>query len=540
MRAVTLGSAVIVAAVLIATLAVALLTSTSTRAPGARASPASSADAATAASATHDVAMAWGFNGAAELGDGSDGGEIDAPVRVSGLGGVRAVSVGGEHSVAVLDDGDVVAWGDNEDFQLGDGGTQAQSALPVAVSGLGGGQAHTVSAGGDHSLALLDDGRVMAWGEDEDGQLGDGEAGRGSREGLSDGRQGPFGTSMRFVTSDSWSGKVNGREYRVYAGAAVRPVSGVAVRSELVVFDGPSQSGYDGSFAPPGGGREPLRIVSAYGDVLNVSTSAGELLSFDVARRAFVRHREYGHLDDVPVEVKLPMRSVSAVAAGGEFSLALLDGGTVLAWGENEEGELGDGTTTGPQTCGAEKSACSATPVAVRGLHNVTAIAAGEHFGLALLKDGTVMSWGDNEEGELGDGEEVERSDVPVAVHGLSGVTAIAVGEHDGLALLRDGTVMTWGSNQSGQLGDPSAGQQSDVPVAVRGLHGATAIAAGEDFADTLLRNGTVVTWGENINGELGNSNGEQSDVPVAVKGLTGVHAIAAGGDDAVAVGPAH
>jgi alpha-tubulin suppressor-like RCC1 family protein len=207
MRAVTLGSAVIVAAV-IAALAVALLTSTSTRAPGARASPSTRADAATAASATQDVAMAWGFNGAAELGDGGDGGESDAPVRVSGLGGVRAVSVGGEHSVAVLDDGDVVAWGDNEDFQLGDGGTQAQSALPVAVSGLGGGQARTVSAGGDHSLALLDDGRVMAWGEDEDGQLGDGEAGRGSREGLSDERQGPFGTSMRFVTSDSWSGKV--------------------------------------------------------------------------------------------------------------------------------------------------------------------------------------------------------------------------------------------------------------------------------------------------------------------------------------------
>jgi alpha-tubulin suppressor-like RCC1 family protein len=539
MRAVTLGSAVIVAAVL-AALAVALLTSTSTRAPGARSSPSTRADAATAASATQDAAMAWGFNGAAELGNGGDDGESDAPVRVSGLRGVRALSVGGEHGVAVLDDGDVVAWGDNEDFQLGDGRTQAQSALPVAVSGLGGGQARTVSAGGDHSLALLDDGRVMAWGDNEDGQLGNGEAGRGSREGLSDERQGPFGTSMRFVTSDSWSGKVNGREYRVYAGAAVRPASGVAMRSELVVFDGPSPSGYDGSFAPPGGGRKPLRIVSAYGNVLNVSTSAGKLLSFDVARQAFVRHREYGHLSDVPVEVKLRTHSVSAVAAGEEFSLALLADGTVLAWGENEDGQLGDGTTTGPRTCGVGRTACSATAVAVRELRDVKAIAAGEHFALALLNNGTVMSWGENEEGELGDGGTAEHSDVPVAVHGLSGVTAIAAGEHDGLALLRDGTVMAWGSDQSGQLGDPSAEQQSDVPVAVRALPGTTAIAAGAGFAVALTRSGRVMAWGEDINGELGDGvrNGEQSDVPVTVRGLSSMTAIAAGGADAVAVGP--
>ena len=546
MRAVTLRPAfrrgsTITVAVLLAIAAVALLTSSKRAGTGAPPPTSTPVHASSAAWRTREVASAWGFNETGELGDGHDGGESEVPVPVSGLDRVKAVSVGQEHSVAVLDDGDVVAWGSNEDFQLGDGGTQAQSALPVAVRGLQDGQARAVSAGADHSLALLDDGRVMAWGANEDGQLGDGEAGRGNREGLSDARQGPFGTSMSFTTSDSWSGTVNSRQFRVYAGAAVRPPNGVPLRSELVVFDGPSPSGYDGSFTPPGGGRKPLRIVSAHGDVLNVSTSAGRLLSFDVARRAFVRHREYGRLPDIPIEVRLPTRSVTAVAAGNEFSLALLADGRVLAWGNNEDGELGDGTTSGPHRCGAESTACSATAVAVRGLRDVTAIAAGEHFALALLKDGRVMSWGENEEGELGDASTAERSDVPVAVKGLSGVTAIAASEHNGLAVLNHGTVATWGSNDSGQLGEGREKDHSDVPVAVRGLHDATALAGGEEFAVARLGSGRVRAWGNDANSEIGPSvrDAGQSDMPVAVKGLTDVLGIAAGGADVVVLAAA-
>ncbi len=92
-------------------------------------------------------------------------------------------------------------------------------------------------------------------------------------------------------------------------------------------------------------------------------------------------------------------------------------------------------------------------PVAVSGLNGVTAIAAGLGHSLALLSNGTVMAWGSNEYGELGDRTKTE-SDVPVAVSGLSGVTAIAAGGIHSLALLSNGTVMAWGSNVFGELGD--------------------------------------------------------------------------------------
>ena len=147
-----------------------------------------------------------------------------------------------------------------------------------------------------------------------------------------------------------------------------------------------------------------------------------------------------------------------------------------MAWGENSDGELGDGVAGKP----------SNVPVPVSGLSGVTAIAAGAEHSLALLSDGTVMAWGEQQSGQLGDGPS-EDSDVPVPVSGLSRVTAIAAGGTGSLALLSNGTVMAWGGNSLGELGDGSEGAASDVPVAVSGLSGVTAIASGGNHSLALL-----------------------------------------------------
>jgi alpha-tubulin suppressor-like RCC1 family protein len=219
------------------------------------------------------------------------------------------------------------------------------------------------------------------------------------------------------------------------------------------------------------------------------------------------------------------------------------------AWGNNEHGQLGDGTTEGPEkTCGVEANrACSTTPVAVSGLNGVTAVDAGEQQSLALLENGTVMAWGDPVAfgGSLGDGT-TKASDVPVAVCApapepcpgshLGEVTAIASSRFDNVALLKNGAVMDWGSGLDGALGDGTT-EGSSVPVAVSGLsEPVKAIAAGEAFSLALLSNGTVMAWGRNSSGQLGNGTTTSSDVPVEVKGLTGVTAIASGGDFALAV----
>jgi alpha-tubulin suppressor-like RCC1 family protein len=227
---------------------------------------------------------------------------------------------------------------------------------------------------------------------------------------------------------------------------------------------------------------------------------------------------------DVPVTAS-GLNFVTAVAGGLHHSLALLTDGTVMAWGEDEFGQLGPAP--------GEEALLSDVPVPVEGLSGVIAIAAGNDYSLALLSNGTVMAWGGNEHGQLGDGT-TEESDVPVPVKGLTGVTAIATGGEHSLALLSNGTVKAWGANASGELGNGSI-KESDVPVSVIGLTGVTAIAGGGETSFALLAGGTVKSWGDDEYGQLGNAsveeeNGErQSNVAVAVEGVTGATALAAG-----------
>jgi alpha-tubulin suppressor-like RCC1 family protein len=234
------------------------------------------------------------------------------------------------------------------------------------------------------------------------------------------------------------------------------------------------------------------------------------------------------------------LTGVLAVSAGYEHSLALLSNGTVAAWGDDEWGQLGNGTTT----------LASSTPTLVLGvsgtgvLSSVKAIAAGELHSLALLSNGTVVAWGHNSAGELGNGTMTAYSSTPVPVKGvggsgvLSGVVAIAAGAQDSLALLSNGTVVAWGANEYGQLGN-GATTTSPTPVQVEGvggtgvLSGAIAIAAGGYHSLALLTNGTVAAWGHNASGQLGDGTTTDSDTPVLVLSgsspLSGVEAIAAG-----------
>ncbi|HEY2490597.1 MAG TPA: chromosome condensation regulator RCC1 [Streptosporangiaceae bacterium] len=232
---------------------------------------------------------------------------------------------------------------------------------------------------------------------------------------------------------------------------------------------------------------------------------------------------------DVPGRVS-GLSGVRAVAAGGRHELAVLSGGTVVAWGDDTFGQLGNGI--------ASANGDTEVPAAVPGLSGVTAVAAGEEHSLALLSDGTVMAWGENRYGQLGSGS-TAGSAVPVPVKGLTGVKAIAAGALFSLALLNNGTVMSWGRNDVGQLGNGKLADSS-APVPVKGLTGVTAIAGGGQHALALLSDGTVMSWGDNSNDQLGDghdvSTQSLSTVPVPVVKITGVRAVAAGSEDSLAL----
>ena len=242
----------------------------------------------------------------------------------------------------------------------------------------------------------------------------------------------------------------------------------------------------------------------------------------------------------------------TAIASGGAHNCALLGGGKVACWGNNDSGQLGIGAATGPQACGVNAVACSTTPVPVDGLAEVTAITAGGSYTCALLMNGTVACWGDNSLGQLGNGSSTGSS-TPVLVPGLSGVTAIGAGYGHACALRSEGAVVCWGDDQAGQVGNDMTGPDtcgttpcSRTPAVVGMLANATAIAVGALDTCALLGGGTVECWGDNVSGELGNGMRTGPEIcalgvacskkPVAVYGLTGATAIAAGGASACAV----
>ena len=154
------------------------------------------------------------------------------------------------------------------------------------------------------------------------------------------------------------------------------------------------------------------------------------------------------------------------IAAGREHALALMGDGTVRAWGRNNLGQIGDGSTTNRPT-----------PVTVPGLSGVTDVASGHNHAMALLTDGTVRDWGYNASGTA-TGTTNRRSPVPVS--GLTGVTAIAGGRDMSYAIRSDGTLWAWGLNSDGELGDGTLVNRS-MPVRVGTLTNVIAIAGGRD-----------------------------------------------------------
>lgn len=224
-----------------------------------------------------------------------------------------------------------------------------------------------------------------------------------------------------------------------------------------------------------------------------------------------------------PVQVP-GIRGVKAVAAGMSRFLAILEDGTL--WGSHGIVKW-DG------------SGASWKPGPVAGLTNVKQVALGDMHFLALKDDGTVWAWGSNFMGQIGPNFQGIFAETPVQVPGLVNIEQVAAGASHNLALVKGGTVWAWGGNMGGQIGlGPLPANATDEqrmahliaePTLVKGINDAVAVAAAAQHSLALRADGTVLAWGANDRGQLGDGSLQLQTSPVAVAGLTDVVQVSAG-----------
>jgi alpha-tubulin suppressor-like RCC1 family protein len=379
---------------------------------GGTAAPLAAAPEASAALAPPS-AFAWGDNELGQIGNGSRATvEFDSPLPVILPAAVKQVAASPDEfaSAAVLATGKVEVWGSNA---YGEAGPDAPnpSLSPQVISGLTG--IIQVAVGGGHVLALDSDGTVWSWGNNTYGQLGNG-------------------------TTSSLP----------YSNPSPVPVPGI--------------------------------------------------------------------------------NGIVQIAAGGGFSLALRGDGTVYAWGLNSSGQLGDGTTV-------SRDAPEALP-ALAG--EVAKLIAGDQTSYAIRPDGMLLSWGSNSGGLLGRGPTPGFPATPAVVPGLTGVTQVASSAAATLAVASPAAAMwAWGPNSGGESGDGTTTARATPEQT--SLSGVARVAVGGLMGAAALSTGTLMTWGENQDGQLGQGSHDASvhATPAPVRTLAGVSQVALSYFSGLAVG---
>jgi alpha-tubulin suppressor-like RCC1 family protein len=392
-----------------------------------------------------------------------------APPAEATLVGISQVGAGGEHSCAVLSNGRARCWGSNVFFQLGTGDNEStRRAVPV-VSGSGGSQQTGVvqlSAGYRHTCARLANRQVLCWGNNDFGELG------------------------------------NGFEEDSPRPVAVRNASGSAPLTNAV------QVSTHGEHSCA---LLTTRQVRCWGR--NNHGQLGDGTTTDRRRPVVVENANGTG----------PLVNVTQIATGYATTCVRLTSGQTTCWGWNASGQVGDGTTTDRRRPVLVDNAGGTRP-----LSGVAQIDAGYDSTCAVLTGGQVRCWGENEFGQLGDDTVTDhRRPRPVtnrtATGPLGGATSITVGDRLACVRVTGGQARCWGYGGSGQTGNGTPANIVDRPVVVRSrvgnrpLSGITQLATASQSVCARLSSGQARCWGRGDQGNLGDGHTRHRSLPVRV-----------------------
>lgn len=234
-----------------------------------------------------------------------------------------------------------------------------------------------------------------------------------------------------------------------------------------------------------------LRVMMALSLVFSVLSSS--------ASAAVHRWGAFGRQGELPAPslVTGTEGAVVKIDAGNASSYALMAGGAVLAWGQNQQGQLGDGTTE----ASFDEVVRVHFPVGVK----IVAIGEERASGFAVDSTGHAWAWGEGAAGSNCMGGEMENLTEPREIPGLAKVTAVQGGATHSVWLMQNGTVMTCGLNKDGELGNGETGGSSSTPVLVPGLSNVVEVSAGQGVSCARTASGAVFDWGNDSEGQVGN-----------------------------------